>query len=165
MKFLTQYDKVLIPNKTQPGCDEYPTYTSDDKGNPVVSGKSNIKKEIQSHKESVELSTLLQRYAAGDITALNKVEGAYVDVAGMPSSFSELYDQVKQAEDDFNKLPESLRKLFNNSTVEFWTQFGTDDFNEKISKYRDSKRSVKEGNNQSNTGSNNNTQGGASIDE
>lgn len=143
MKFPTQFDPY-ISKSTDPGKAEYITYSADDKGNPISSGISNIQKEIDSHRESVELATLLQRYAAGDETALHNVDGAYVDVSGVSGqSFQDIYDSVKQAEDDFNGLPSDFKKLFNNSTVEFWSQFGSDDFNKKIAQYRDSKHSNK----------------------
>lgn len=143
-KFRTMYDK-LPDIFTNPGSEEYITYSSDDKGRPIVSGISNIQNEIQSHKESVELATLMQRYANGDETALNQVQGVYADVSGIKpgQSFQDVIEQVKQAEDDFNKLPSELKKLFDNSSTKFWSSFGSEDFNKKIDGYRTSRTSGK----------------------
>lgn len=143
-KFRTMYDKV--PDiVTNPGSEEYKTYSSDDKGRPIVSGVSNRQNEIQSHKDSVELATLMQRYANGDEAALNKVQGVFTDVSGIKpgQSFQEVIEQVKQAEDDFNKLPSELKKLFDNSPTQFWASFGSEDFSKKIDGYRSSRASGK----------------------
>lgn len=134
MIFRNQYDNRGDCDCTCHGRVEKPTYTADDNGYPVESGTVNIYDEIQSHRESVELSTLLQRYAQGDATALNKIEGVYADVVDMPSTYSELFERVRDAENSFNALPEDVRVLFDNSPVSFWQSIGTPEFAEKIGK-------------------------------
>lgn len=134
MVFRDQYDNSFFPDYTCHGRVEKPTYTANEDGLPVESGTVNIYDEIQSHRESVELSTLLQRYAQGDVTALNKIEGVYADVVDMPSTYSELFERVRDAENSFNALPEDVRALFDNSPVSFWQSIGTPEFADKIGK-------------------------------
>ena len=134
MVFRNQYDNRGDCDCTCPGRAEKPTYTSNEDGLPVESGTVNIYDEIQSHRESVELSTLLQRYAQGDVTALNRIEGVYADVVDMPSTYSELFERVRDAENSFNALPEDVRVLFDNSPVSFWQSIGTPEFADKIAK-------------------------------
>ncbi len=132
MVFRDQYDNCSFPDYTCHGRVEKPTYTADQDGYPVESGTVNLYDEIQSHRESVELSTLLQRYAQGDVTALNQIEGVYADIVDMPSTYSELFDRVRDAENSFNALPEDVRVLFDNSPVSFWQSIGTPEFASKI---------------------------------
>ncbi len=132
MVFRNQYDNRGDCDCTCHGRVEKPIYTANEDGLPVESGTVNIYDEIQSHRQSVELSTLLQRYAQGDATALNKIQGVYADVVDMPSTYSELFDRVRDAENSFNALPEDVRVLFDNSPVSFWQSIGTPEFASKI---------------------------------
>ena len=134
MVFRDQYDNSFFPEFTCHGRVEKPTYTANEDGLPVESGTVNLYDEIQSHRQSVELSTLLQRYAQGDVTALNQVEGLYADVVDMPSTYAELFNRVRDAENSFNALPEDVRSLFDNSPVSFWQSIGTPEFADKIGK-------------------------------
>lgn len=134
MVFRNQYDNRGDCDCTCHGRTEKPTYTANEDGLPVESGTVNIYDEIQSHRQSVELSTLLQRYAQGDVTALNQIEGVYADVVDMPSTYAELFNRVRDAENSFNALPDEVRVLFDNSPVSFWQSIGTPDFAEKIGK-------------------------------
>ena len=104
MDYRTQFDdhQRFI---CESGREEYEVYTVDDNGLPVVSGVNNRYDEIQSHRESVELSVLLQRYAQGDETALNKVQGVYEDIVDSPKTLADIYEYVKDAENSFNDLP------------------------------------------------------------
>lgn len=134
MVFRNQYDNRGDCDCTCHGRMEKPTYTANEDGFPVESGTVNIYDEIQSHRESVELSTLLQRYAQGDVTALNQIEGVYADVVDMPSTYAELFNRVRDAENSFNALPDDVRALFDNSPVSFWQSIGTPEFASKIGK-------------------------------
>lgn len=139
MKFRNQYEK--IPSEqfaTAPGSPIRQDYVADEDGNPVPSGQTNVYAEIQSHRVSVELSTLLQRYVAGDETALNKIQGVYADVTDAPSSLQELHERVRQAENYFRDLPEGLRKLFNDSPIEYVMSVGTTEFLDKIVEFNKS---------------------------
>lgn len=134
MVFRNQYDNRGDCDCTCHGRAEKPTYTANEDGLPVESGTVNIYDEIQSHRQSVELSTLLQRYAQGDATALNQIQGVYADVVDMPSTYSELFERVRDAENSFNALPDDVRALFDNSPVSFWQSIGTPEFADKIGK-------------------------------
>lgn len=136
MKFRTQFDE-RTRFVTQSGQDEYPEYKLDSDGKPIVVGTHNRYDEIQSHRASVELSTLLQRYANGDESALNQNNGFFGDVTDAPSNLQEWFDRYKQASADFDGLPPGLKELFNNNPAEFWTTFGTTEFNEILTKYRE----------------------------
>lgn len=136
MKFRNQYEK--IPSEqfaTAPGNPIRQDYVSDEEGNPVPSGTTNVYAEIQSHRASVELSTLLQRYVAGDETALDKIQGVYADVVDAPSSLQEFHERVRTAEEYFRDLPEGLRKLFNDDPLQYVMSIGTTEFLDKVISY------------------------------
>lgn len=134
MVFRNQYDNRGDCDCTCHGRVEKPTYTANEDGLPVESGTVNLYDDIQSHRQSVELSTLLQRYAQGDVSALNKIDGVYADVVDMPSTYAELFNRVRDAENSFNALPDDVRALFDNSPVSFWQSIGTPEFASKIGK-------------------------------
>lgn len=136
MKFRNQYDQIPPHSfTTNAGNPIRQDYVSDEDGNPIQSGQTNLYDEIQSHRASVELSTLLQRYAAGDETALNKIEGIYADVADAPSSLNELQERVRQVQDYFRDLPEGLRELFDDDPIQYVMSVGTTEFLDKILKF------------------------------
>ena len=136
MKFRNQYDQIPPHSfTTNAGNPIRQDYISDEDGNPIPSGSTNLYDEIQSHRVSVELATLLQRYAAGDETALNKIEGVYADVVDAPSSLNELQERVRQAQEYFRDLPEGLRELFDNDPIEYVMSVGTTEFLDKILKF------------------------------
>ena len=169
MKYRTQFDKRDRDQfRTNPGRKEYEVYVADENGNPVVSGVRNRYDEIQSHRESVELSVLLQRYALGDETALNQRVGEYVDVTDAPSSYAEFVDQFKRMESDFYSLPDGFRELFANNPAAYWKALGTDEFGEKINQYFASvtQRQIGvSGNNNVNNNSNSISGNGGTVDE
>lgn len=111
------------------------TYVLGDDGQLVENGFVNIYDDIQSHRESVELSTLLQRYMNGDETALNAQPGMFLDTTEYPKNYAELFERVNEAVNSFGELPRELRDLFNNNATEFWTSLGSAEFMEKIAKY------------------------------
>lgn len=168
-KFRTQF--VRVRKYTEPGSEELTTYTLKDDFTLQETGVKNIQDEIRSHRASVELATLLQRYAQGDETALNKKPGFFADVSDLPESLIEWNDSFRTANDQFNKLPADIRAAFNNNAAEFWTSFGTEAFAKtltQVGESRDSKYkkkgSVPNNNNNPDDG---NTSGGngGSVDE
>lgn len=90
------------------------------------SGEYNLYAEIQSHKDSCSIDYILARFAAGDSTALSRVQGIYGDFTQMPTTMQELSQRVIDAEHLFNNLPLDVREQFNFSPSEFFAQLGTE---------------------------------------
>lgn len=78
---------------------------------------------IQSHKDSVDIHVMLQRFTAGDVNALSKVQGFYADVTGAPSTFAEALNIVRSSEEFFNGLPVEERAKYNHNFAEFLAAF------------------------------------------
>lgn len=122
LKFATQFDphsRVFV----EPGARVKIVYgpVFDDRGvmHLTETGRHNLYAEIQSHKESVDIHSILKRYQSGDVEALSRVQGAYGDFTEMPKTYAEALNNIIGAEQYFMGLPADVRARFNNSFTQF----------------------------------------------
>lgn len=105
------------------GSRTIPTYAAhyDEAGRLLVEsdGTHDLYADIQSHAESVDINVILARYAAGDSSALEKVQTQYMDVTEMPKTYAEMLNCTIAAEQYFYSLPPEVREQFNNSVTEY----------------------------------------------
>ena len=92
------------------------------------SGRENLYDFIQSHRDSVDLHKILERFASGDVTALQQRAGAYGDFTEMPKTYAELLNTVINGERTFDSLPREVREKFGNSFHQWLAQAGTPDW-------------------------------------
>lgn len=85
----------------------------------IESGRENLYEYIQSHKESVDIHVILERFARGDISALSRVQGTYGDFTKMPQTYAEFLNARIVAENYFNSLPLETRAKFDHSFDQF----------------------------------------------
>lgn len=90
-------------------------------------GKEDWYGYIQSHKDSVDIHVLLERFQRGDVDVLNRVQGFYGDITSMPSTFADALNIVRSSEEFFNSLPVEERAKFNHNFSEFLAAFDTPD--------------------------------------
>lgn len=122
MNFRTKYDeaKNFYSNPGERYKVEYQLDFNDDGSTKFVEvGKTDTFAEIQSHKESVEISTLISRYLAGDTGALERVQGFYGDVSKMPNDVVGFMRLQAQGKNIFDNLPADVKSLYNNSYEQF----------------------------------------------
>lgn len=103
----------------------------DEKGRLILEkkGEEDFQEYIDSHAESVNIHTILKRYAAGDVDALRqRVNGFYGDVSEMPTSYAEVLNRMADGERFFNSLPIEKKEKFNFSFVQFLSSLGTPQF-------------------------------------
>lgn len=129
MSFRTQFqphDRVIA----NPGSRIKPVYSPVYDENGVLdleqTGSENLYDYIQSHKDSVDIHKILQRFESGDVTALQKVQGMYGDFTEVPKTYAEALNAVISAETTFNSLPVETRAKFNHSFSQFLAQTGTE---------------------------------------
>lgn len=91
----------------------------------------NIYELIQASAESVEIETILRRAAEGDFSALNVVNGQYIDVVGAPATLAEAQKFVIKAKAEFDELPKEIRAKFENNAEIFVATYGTKDWQDK----------------------------------
>ena len=96
--------------------------------------KTNVYDRIQADYDSTDINKLMLRFSLGDTSAINVRSGQFIDVTQMPTTLAEMFDKAVQAEQLFNELPTDLKEMFNNSATEFFAQFDSKSFNEKIFK-------------------------------
>lgn len=99
----------------------------------VEVGKSNLYNEIQSHKDSCDIYKLLERYQSGDVSALSKVVGQYMDITDAPKTLAEAYTFVSNAEKFFSKLPLKLRDEYDHDPSKFISDLGSAHCNDLLS--------------------------------
>lgn len=92
------------------------------------SGRENLYDFIQSHRDSVDLHKILERFASGDVTALRQREGVYGDFTEMPKTYADLLNTVINGERTFDSLPREVREKFGNSFHQWLAQAGTPDW-------------------------------------
>ena len=100
-------------------------------------GLTNVYEEIQAQAEMTDLHAIMNRYENGDATALNKVQGMYIDAVELPKNYAQLYDAVSKADMVFDTLPAEIKMQFNNNAAEFWKNYGQEEFDHIVNKYRE----------------------------
>lgn len=95
-------------------------------------GVENIYDRIQSHRLSVDINYILERFAAGDVDALSKHQGSYGDFTVMPKTYAEMLNQVIAGEETFNKLPLEVRAKFGHSFSQWISSAGTPEWNDAM---------------------------------
>lgn len=88
-------------------------------------GKENLYDYIQSHKDSVDIHKILQRFQQGDVSALTRVQGMYGDFTEMPKTYAEALNTMISAEQQFNSLPVETRAKFGHSFSQWLSQLGS----------------------------------------
>lgn len=99
-------------------------YTYDENGEKIAKpgNKLDFDAYIQASKASCDIAAIIAKYEAGDESVLNVHQGFVGDTTVLPKDvydvkrMNELYDSVNSS---FDKLPDDLKALFNNSSDEF----------------------------------------------
>ena len=118
MNFRTMYDDFeRVPSVAGNAEEiEYVPVISDDG---ILSlepaGSIDLRKQIDSYRESCDLNVILSRYANGDASALSATQGYYFDAVDMPRTYAEMLNTINTAEIEFLKLPPNIRERFDNS--------------------------------------------------
>lgn len=88
--------------------------------------------EIQSHKDSVDLHKIIERYRAGDVNALQRVQGMYGDLSIVPRNIFEFKELEERISSGFDSLPVDVKQKFDNSFLQFAMHAGTKEWFEKL---------------------------------
>lgn len=114
--------------------DDYEMQIDEDTGMKVLVkiGEHDIYPEIQSHLEETLVENIVMRATMGDPTALEAVKGSYVDCTNMPISLMDAQNKILKVEREFNTLPLEERKKFNFSVEKYISEYGTNEWAEKL---------------------------------
>lgn len=118
------YPKNYNPNNfiSNPGC-RYQTkfvgeVLDDDRIYLVESGRIDLWAMHDAGAESCDINNIVARFQNGDISVLQRVQGTYADVSGLPSDLRGMIDLGRSSVDLYEKLPESVKSKF--PTVDSW---------------------------------------------
>lgn len=121
-RFRDLYDQRerVIENSGSPVRVLYTSKVADDGNIELIpSGTENLYDFIQSHRDSVDIHVILQRFVNGDSAALSRVQGNYGDFTNLPSTYAELLNTMIAGENYFNSLPLETRAKFDHSFEKF----------------------------------------------
>lgn len=91
----------------------------------VVTGKEDLWELYNSFADSCDLNSLIERFEAGDVNALNRGNPVFLDLLGAPKSLAEAYQMNFRAEAAFEGLPAQIREKFDNSFMKFLSDAGS----------------------------------------
>ena len=114
--------------------DDYEMQIDKDTGMKVLVkvGEHDIYPEIQAHLEETLVENIVMRATMGDQTALEAVKGSYVDCTNMPISLMDAQNKILKIEREFNSLPLETREKFNYSSEKYISEYGTNEWADKI---------------------------------
>lgn len=75
----------------------------------VPTGTYDLYEVIQSFRDECDLGKIFQRYANGDVMALNKRQGVYADISDMPQDIFAAANLVERVKVIYNGLDEATR--------------------------------------------------------
>lgn len=76
----------------------------------VPTGTYDLYEVIQSFRDECDLGKIFQRYANGDVMALNKRQGVYADISDMPQDIFAAANLLERVKVIYNELDEVSRQ-------------------------------------------------------
>lgn len=106
----------------------------DDDGNIelVESGKENTDEFINSFKDSCDIKVIIERFLAGDQSALNQKAAMYGDFTKMPKTYAEVLQMQIDAKKAFDELSVEVKEKFDNDINKFLASAGNEEWYEKL---------------------------------
>lgn len=141
MKFLTKYNVKDVPVSCS-GEETSNTYAQvfNEETNQVElkkTGLTNSYKAIQMHKDSTDLSIIINKFLNGDKSVINQSEGVFADLVGCPKSFADLFSKTQECINVFDMQSKELRSAFDNDYRMFWASLNDGSYEEKVKAYND----------------------------
>lgn len=94
----------------------------------VAKGVINVYERIQSHKDSVSLDKMIERFTlTGDYSHLVNKEGNYLNILNAPKSLMEAQNTILKATNLFESLPAKVKEFYSNSFSVFLNSLLTPD--------------------------------------
>ena len=111
-------------------------YQLKDKGRELVkTGEKDVYALIQSRLDETKIENIIKR-ATCDPAALGSQDwqdnGTFVDISDVPTSYHEWYGRIKDAEDEFEKLPMEVKAKWGNDVEAYVMAYGTEEWADKM---------------------------------
>lgn len=78
----------------------------------VETGRTDQDALIQSYARECDINYIIQRYANGDTSVLQRVQGVYTDVAGIDLDLTTAFSSVAVARDYYERLPLAVQREY-----------------------------------------------------
>lgn len=104
----------------------------------VNSGERNVQEEIDSFALSTDIHVLIERFVNGD-TSVMRPDGVFGDFTNAPTTYAEMFEGVQKCKNLFDSLPSEIRDKFDNSYEKFWSEYGTDYFDDVFKSFNSDK--------------------------
>ena len=95
-------------------------------------GKVNLYEEIQTYRDTCDINTILERFAAGDDSVLQKTNGFFADMSDFPDSYSGIFNLIENCREFFDNMPASFKEKYGNNFETFMASAEAEDFLPKI---------------------------------
>lgn len=132
------YPKNYDPNSfiSNPGCRYQVKYVGevleDDSVYLTSSGRIDLWAMHDAGAESCDINNIVARFQNGDISVLQRVQGTYADVSGLPSDLRGMIELGRSSVDLYERMPDSIKEKF--PTVDSWiSAIGSREWNEAMS--------------------------------
>lgn len=111
----------------------------------IESGKEDTDEYIDSFREETEISTIIKRFQAGDVSVINQKQGFYADVTKMPKTYAEMLQLRIDSKKAYDELPTSVKEKFDNDEFKFFATAGSEDWFKKLGVIEEVNEKIKEG--------------------
>lgn len=132
------YPKNYNPNEfiSNPGCRYQVKYVGEVLDDEQIflteSGRIDLWAMHDAGAESCDINNIVARFQNGDISVLQRVQGTFADVSGLPSDLRGMIDLGRSSVDLYDRLPDSVKEKF--PTVDSWiSAIGSREWNEVMS--------------------------------
>lgn len=75
-------------------------------------GETDQQAVIQSYAEETDVNRIVQRYQAGDVGIVQRVQGVYTDISGLPTDLTTAFETVHAARAYYEGLPAEVQRSF-----------------------------------------------------
>jgi hypothetical protein len=101
----------------------------------VKTGEKDVYALIQSRLDETKIENIIKK-ATYDPAALGAQDwqnsGAFVDISDVPTSYHEWYGRIKDAEDEFKKLPVEVKAKWDYDVEAYVMAYGTKEWADKM---------------------------------
>lgn len=101
----------------------------------VCTGKKNVYAMIQEELEASKIENIMKAVAQGDLSRLRTEQPTYIDATTFPKTLMEANNIVLKAKQEFEKMPDAVKKEFNYDSELYVSMMGTKEYLEKMAPY------------------------------
>ena len=90
---------------------------------------------VQASLPETLVYNIIARYERGDVAALHRTMGQFIDVVGMPTNLAEAHQAILDIENKFDTLSADVKACFNNNVNEFIDAVANGKLDEKLASF------------------------------